>query len=221
MKRVFFSIFAVLGLAASVSAEQVYFRGTATTTSIQDPAGLFNNRLWTLLVTYTPSVSGPATITAANLFFYSNDATDHKNESFSLIPATNVAQGNVIEVQQNAGPNNDGLILGTDFGPSELGRGTIFAYYDNLTVVGSVDVPNTNGTADNIRQLAAIGNTVSGSFRLSPRPSTGSGTLQITLNGFAAVPEPSTFALLGGLGLVVGRRIWKRRSAKTQNAATV
>jgi len=221
MKRVFFSIFAVLGLAASVSAEQVYFRGTATTTSTQDPAGVYNNRLWTLLVTYTPSVSGPATITAAHLFFYSNNATNHRNESFSLIPANNVAQGNVIEVQQNSGSNNDGLKLGTEFGSSELGRGTNSAYYDSFTVTGTVDVPNTNGTADNIRQLAAIGNSVSGVFRVSPRADGASGTTQINLNGFVAVPEPSTFALLGGLGLVVGRRIWKRRSAKTQNAATV
>lgn len=219
MKRVIFSVLAVLGLAASVSAEQVYFRGTATTFAAQDPAGLFNNRLWTLLLTYTPNNSGPATVTAASLFFYSNDATDHKNEAFSLIAASNVAQGNVIEVQQNAGSNNDGLKIGTEFGPSELGRGAISAYYDNLVITGGSDVSNTNGTVANIQQLAAIGNSVSGTFRLSPRPS-GTSSLQVNLTGFAAVPEPSTVALLSGVGLVIGRRVWKRRSAKKQNVAT-
>jgi len=220
MKRVIFSVLAVLGLAASVSAEQVYFRGTATTTSGQDPAGLFNNRLWTLLLTYTPNNSGPATVTAASLFFYSNDATNHKNETFSLIAASNVAQGNVIEVQQKTGANNDALQIGTEFGASELGRGATFAYYDNLVVTGTSDVSSTNGTAANIQQLAALGNSLSGTFRLSPRPSTGSGSLQVNLTGFAAVPEPSTVALLSGLGLVIGRRVWKRRSAKKQNVAT-
>ncbi len=219
MKRVIFSVLAVLGLAASVSAEQVYFRGTATTTAAQDPAGLFNNRLWTLLLTYTPNSSGPATLTAASLFFYSNNATDHKNEAFSLIAASNVSQGNVIEVQQNSGSNNDGLKIGTEFGPSELGRGANSAYYDNLVITGTSDVSNTNGTVANIQQLAALGNSVSGTFRLDPRPS-GSGTLQVNLTGFVAVPEPSTVALLSGVGLVIGRRVWKRRSAKKQNVAT-
>ena len=49
-------------------------------------------------------------------------------------------------------------------------------------------------------------------------PGTAGGSLQVDLTGFVAVPEPGSIALLSGLGLVVGRRLLKRR-AKKQEAA--
>jgi hypothetical protein len=204
----------VMGMTASASAEQIYFRGTASASGTGSQ--LFNGRLWTMLVTYTPAASGPATITAATLFWYSNDATDHKNESFNLIAPANVA-GNQIDVNQNAGANNDSLTFQTEFGPSELGRGTTSAFMDNLVVTGQTDVANTNGTLANITALGKVGNSVAGTFRIAPRPG-GSGSLQVNLTGFTAVPEPGSIALLSGLGLVVGRRLLKRR-AKKQEAA--
>jgi hypothetical protein len=215
MKRMLLVLAVVMGMTASVSAEQIYFRGTAAATGIGSE--FYNGRAWTMLVTYTPAVFGPAAVTAATLFFYSNDATDHKNESFNLIPAGANVAANEIGVTQNAGANNDSLTIQMEFGPSELGRGTASAFMDNLVVTGQTDVGNTNGTVANITALGAIGNSVAGTFRVSPRPG-GPGSLQVNLTGFSAVPEPGSIALLSGLGLVVGRRLLKRR-AKKQEAA--
>ena len=215
MKRMLLVLAVVMGMTASVSAEQIYFRGTASASGTGSQ--FYNGRLWTMLVTYTPAVSGPATVTAATLFWYSNDATDHRNESFNLVAPANVAN-NEIAVNQNAGSNNDGLTIQTEFGPSELGRGTTAAFMDNLVVTGQKDVANTNGTVANITALGAIGNSVAGTFRVAPRPGTAGGSLQVNLTGFVAVPEPGSIALLSGLGLVVGRRLLKRR-AKKQEAA--
>lgn len=214
MKRMLLVLAVVMGMTASVSAEQIYFRGTASASGTGSQ--FYNGRAWTMLVTYTPAASGPAAVTAATLFFYSNDATDHKNESFNLISPANVA-ANEIAVNQNVGANNDSLIIQTEFGPSELGRGTTKAFMDNLVVTGQTDVGNTNGTVANITALGAIGNSVAGTFRVAPRPG-GTGSLQVNLTGFSAVPEPGSIALLSGLGLVVGRRLLKRR-AKKQEAA--
>lgn len=216
MKRMLLVLAVVMGMTASASAEQIYFRGTASAAGTGSQ--FFNGRLWTMLVTYTPApASGPATITAATLFWYSNDATDHKNESFNLIAPNNVA-GNQIDVNQNAGANNDALTFQTEFGPSELGRGATFAFMDNLVVTGQTDVPTSEASLANITALGKVGNSVAGTFRVSPRPGTASGSLQVNLNGFTAVPEPGSIALLSGLGLVVGRRLLKRR-AKKQEAA--
>ena len=213
MKRMLLVLAVVMGMTASASAEQIYFRGTASATGTN--SNLFNGRLWTLLVTYTPAVSGPASITAASLFFYSNDATNHKNETFNLIAPSTVS--NSIVVTQTGGTNNDTLTLDPEFGPSELGRGTQAAYITNLVVTGTTDVSNTNGTAANIAALSAFGNTVGGTLQVFPSLS-GGFTTNITLNGNVAVPEPGSIALLSGLGLVVGRRLLKRR-AKKQEAA--
>jgi len=216
MKKLLLVLAVVMGMTASVSAEQIYFRGTASATGTN--SNLFNGRLWTMLVTYTPAVSGPASITAASLFFYSNDATNHKNETFNLIPPVNT--NNTIVVTQTAGANNDTLTLDPEFGPSELGRGTSGALITNLVVTGTKDVSNTNGTAANIAALGAIGNTVAGTFQILPNLANPTSLLptSITLNGNVAVPEPGSIALLSGLGLVVGRRLLKRR-AKKQEAA--
>ncbi|MFN9079277.1 MAG: PEP-CTERM sorting domain-containing protein, partial [Planctomyces sp.] len=58
----------------------------------------------------------------------------------------------------------------------------------------------------------ALGNTVSGPSSVTLFD-LGLGTVSITLNGSVPVPEPSSIGILAGLGLVVGRRVYKRARA--------
>jgi len=211
MKRMLLILAVVMGLTASVSAEQIYFRGTAASAN-----ALFSGRLWTMLLTYTPNASGPATFAAATLFFYSNNATNYRNESFNLIAATTEGLTNTITVVQNAGVNNDSLSISSELGPSDLGRGSTAAFINGFTVTGTTDVGNTNGTAANMKALGEIGNSVAGTLTLLPRLSGVSSVIIFT--GLVAVPKPGSIALLSGLGLVVGRRLLKRRAKKQETA---
>jgi len=85
-----------------------------------------------------------------------------------------------------------------------------------LNFTGGGQLPNTALTAANISQLLAAGTVYSGTI-------TGLNGLfapgAASFNGAIPVPEPGSIGLLTGLGMVAGRRIWRRRQQKKAEAA--
>ncbi|MFN5199111.1 MAG: hypothetical protein ACK5MS_17655, partial [Planctomyces sp.] len=81
-----------------------------------------------------------------------------------------------------------------------------------LTVQGKADVASAIASDANISLLAALGNSVSGPSSVTLFD-TVLGVVTVTLNGSVPVPEPSSLGILACLGLVVGRRVYKRARA--------
>jgi len=189
----------VISTAASSQAGVLGFTGT-TTSGSSTP---FASQAWALAVTYTQNLSGAtAAITAATLTI--------GTETFTLNTGFGTPQ---IAVTPVTGVNNDQMTLQGFFNnstPGGVGNGG-FSFL-NLTLAGTADIVGTAASDTNIQALGAkIGTPISGTFAF------GTG-LSATLNGSVPAPEPGSIALLSGLGLIVGRRMLKRRAAK-QNVA--
>jgi len=169
-------------------------------TTKADSTAPYNGKAWSLNLVYTPNLaSAAATITAATLTI----------DSVNFLLNTGGA-ADTVEVTPDTGPNDDRLFINADFLPSGS-LGTNVAVLINLVVQGTVDVSPAIASDANIGALSLAGNAVtSGTFVLNPSPSVGSTSL-INFTGTVQAPEPGSFALLAGLGLVAGRRFLKRR----------
>jgi hypothetical protein len=193
---------AVISTAASSQAavlSSLRFAGTTTAGSSAPLA----SKAWSLSLTYVPNPTGAAAaISAATLTI--------GTETFLLNSGFGTPQITVISA---TGANNDQLGILAYFSnssPGGVGNGGFAPL--TLTVAGTSDVAAALASNANIQQLGAQGYTpVSGSFAF------GTGLTAI-LNGAVPAPEPGSIALLSGLGLIVGRRMLKRRAAK-QNVA--
>jgi len=193
---------AVISTAASSQAGILKFGGT-TQSSAPTP---FNSKSWALALTYTANNGGAvATVTAASLTIGA--------ETF-LLKTSGAANAPTITVNSVTGANNDTLGIVLEFqGSTPGGYGSIISLLSPFTVNGTDDVASAIASDVNIQTLGAkIGNTFAGQFLpvLPGQP--------IALSGSVPAPEPGSIALLSGLGLIVGRRMLKRRSAK-QNVA--
>jgi len=200
MKRfVFVAILAILGSFTPESHGGVLT--LAGTTS--SPTGVFNALPWSLNIVYNANNVGAAAGIASGLF---------KIGTTSLVVNTATA-GDTATVSIDSGVNDDRLVIAFDFSSS----GTIFGgAVSGLTVEGKADVSSAIASDANIQLLAAMGNTVTGPNSVTLFDS-GLGVVTITLNGSVPVPEPSSVGLVACLGLVVARRIVKRRSSKSVN----
>lgn len=191
---------------AAVAASQSASAGTlrfAGTTAGSDP--VFGGKVWSLGLTYTPGAGPTATITAATLLI--------GTESFALKTSGIGDAADTITVAQIAGPNNDEMTIVADFLASAPGAyGSVIADLTGFKVKGKADISSAVADDPNLQLLGSNGNLVTaGSFRFYPNGS-GSGSADIvTLTGAVPAPEPGSFALLAGLGLVAGRRFLKRR----------
>jgi len=191
---------AVISTAASSQAGILKFGGT-TQSSAPTP---FNSKGWSLALTYTANNGGPtAAITAATLTIGA--------ETF-LLKTSGAANAPVLTVNAVAG--NDNLSIVAEFQASTPGGyGSTFSLLSPFTVNGTDDIGAAIASDVNVQTLGAkIGNTFTGQFLpvLPGQP--------IALSGSVPAPEPGSIALLSGLGLIVGRRMLKRRAAK-QNVA--
>jgi hypothetical protein len=190
---------AVISTATSSQAGVLGFTGTTTSGS----SAPLNSKAWSLALTYTENLSGSAAaITAATLTI--------GTETFLLNTGFGTPQ---IVVTPVTGANNDQLGITAFFSnstPGGVGNGG-FSFL-NLIVNGTADITGLAASDANIQALGAkIATPVTGGFAF------GTG-LNATLNGSVPAPEPGSIALLSGLGLIVGRRMLKRRAAK-QNVA--
>lgn len=188
----------VISTAASSQAGVLNFSGTAPGTA---PAP-FTSQPWALALTYTANNGGPvATITAATLTIGA--------ETF-LLKTVGAANAPAITVTSVAGANNDQLGIVAEFEASTPGNfGQTFTLLSPFTVFGTDDVGAAIASDANIQTLGAkIGNTFMGQFMPFPPGQA------FFLSGSVPAPEPGSIALLSGLGLIVGRRMLKRRAAK-------
>jgi len=199
MRKVIVTMIAALSLlnAASAEASAIWMAGTSSGT------GSLGN--WELRLNYggTP-VTPPGTyqvIQSASLYY--GGSVLSMNITDIATPATANSRINVVDGSPN--PALDRLrIFGGFLGGAAL----------DLFVQGDVNISPLTASDANIAALSKLGNAVTASF-------TDTSANSITFTGSVIAPEPGSVAILGGLGLVVGRRIWKRRSAKKQNVATV
>jgi hypothetical protein len=105
-------------------------------------------------------------------------------------------------------------------------RGTYVATTSGQPALAVIDLlfsrastsPSTLTLTDtNVATMLQAGTTYSGTFRRSSNTIDDLGTG--VLGGTIPVPEPGSIGLLAGLGMVCGRRIWRRRQQKKAAAA--
>lgn len=203
MKK-FFSALAVVGclLAThSANAGTIWFAGTVG-------GGAGGN--WFMKVQYTPNGSAAAATTLSGTLELSGNTLNFDTVSVGggtpVSPVLTISEGNPADqvsiVAGLTGTGGKSGILNSFYSPS--------TGFD----IGT----NPNATDANIQALTKVGTTVNGTV-LNISGLGGAGPFNtITLTGSVVAPEPGSIALLSGLGLVVGRRLLKRR-AKKQEAA--
>jgi len=193
-------IAAMVLACGSVSANPLYFAGQAKTANIS-PA-VFGSFIFSN-VGYTPSATANAVLNSASLALSMNgystvSFTDLKGGLPASKNRVRIASANTLTINANW-VGDTGNAIGTS--STEL----------VLTVVSSKTVGSLVASQANVNFL--IANAVSTIATLSIN---GQGSLPDTdydLTGFSAVPEPSTWCVLAGVGAVVGRRCLKRRRA--------
>jgi len=195
MRKVIVTMIAAFSLlsAASAEASAIWMAGTSS------GAGSLGN--WEMRLNYgNPPVNPPGTyqvLQSATLYY--GGSVLSMNITNTATPATANSRINVLDGSPN--PALDRLRI---FGGFLTGEAV------DLFVQGDVNISPLTATDANIAALSKLGNAVSGNF-------TDLSANSITFTGSVIAPEPGSVAILTGLGLVVGRRIWKRRSAKKQN----
>lgn len=187
---------AIISTAASSQAGILKFSGTTLSTAPTP----FNSKGWALALTYTANNGGPtAAITAATLTIGA--------ETF-VLKTVGAANAPVVTVNSVVGVDN--LSIVAEFQASTPGGyGATFSLLSPFTVNGTDDVGAAIASDVNVQTLGAkIGNGFSGQFLpvLPGQP--------VLFSGTVPAPEPGSIALLSGLGLIVGRRMLKRRAAK-------
>lgn len=200
MRRSLLMIAAMVLACGSVSANPLYFAGQAKTANIS-PA-VFGSFIFSN-VGYTPSATANAVLNSASLALSMNgystvSFTDLKGGLPASKNRVRIASANTLTINANW-VGDTGNAIGTS--STEL----------VLTVVSSKTVGSLVASQANVNFL--IANAVSTIATLSIN---GQGSLPDTdydLTGFSAVPEPSTWCVLAGVGAVVGRRCLKRRRA--------
>jgi hypothetical protein len=206
---------ALLANTAPASAERVEFAGTLDASA----AAVFGGTNVYLLANFTPGVGTSATVVAGNVWAISTLVVGTK--TFNLAPSGTFNKITVKDGATRPGGNSNEDYLSLGFRADTVGgqfpddaiNGDINLL--QLEVLGKTNVPLV-ASAANIYSLAAYGNTVQGTFTLASVSGNPGGTFTFT---GTVVPEPSSIALLSGLGLVVAGRVWKRRAARKQSAA--
>jgi len=204
MKRVV-SVFAIGVLLFAARAAEAGALWAAGTTG-----GGISNGTWLLKVNFADNNSGNTTVPSGTMTIVNNTSgqTYVANLQTTTVGASTI---NALLTVNEGGASNDFVTL-----LSGLGSGALL---NSFSVASTVNLGvNPNATNANVQALARLGASVTGN--IFDTGTFGTAFTNITLTGSVIAPEPSTVALLSGLGLVIGRRVWKRRSAKKQNVAT-
>ncbi len=205
---------ALLLLASPATAEVVQFVGT-TSGGVGTQGSLLTGQNFTLELSYTPnSGSATADIVGGSLVIGS--------QTFNWLAAGNRSMTVVDGATQSWNDaNQDGVKIDQFFSLGGLPNDPntvlpINAIRLDATVRGNTSVSLT-ASAANLSALLQHPNSFSGLFRVYDLAGN-----SVQLNGVVAAPEPGSIALLSGLALVSGRRMWRRRQQKkaaAENAA--
>lgn len=201
MKRLFSALAVVGCLLAShaANAGEIWFAGTSS-------LGASGN--WFMKVNYTPNAGGPAaTALSGTLTLGSNTLN---LVSLTVGPTTT---NPILSIEEGSPNDRVSIISGLT---NASASGVLSSFYSPGT--STLDLgSNPNATDSNIMALTKLGTAVSGTV-LNVGGLGGPLFGNITLSGFVVAPEPGSIALLSGLGLVVGRRLLKRRAKKQETA---
>ncbi|MFM7164588.1 MAG: PEP-CTERM sorting domain-containing protein [Planctomycetaceae bacterium] len=195
-----------MAVCGVVNANPLYFQGSALTANLPTAVGgsfVLSN------LAYTASAGQNAAVNSA-VFALSMAGAPTAN--FTDIKGGLGASKNRLRVQNlntllvNVNWSGDvGATIGTS--TSEL----------NLTIVSTKNIASNVASQANIDFLIANANSITGAFFANGQGSLPDTDFELvgTLN---AVPEPSTWGLLAGIGMVVGRRYLRRRNTADSKA---
>jgi len=200
MKRLF-SALAVVGCLLATQAANagvVWFAGTAT--------GAYSGN-WFMKIDYTPNAGGSVASALSGTL-----EIDGGVLNFTSLTVGSTTVNPNLSIQEQTPLDRVSIISGlVGVGKS----GLLNSFFSPGT---GIDIGvDPNATDANVRALTQLGTSVTGTvLNVGGIGADPFGT--ITLSGSVVAPEPGSIALLSGLGLVVGRRLLKRR-AKKQEAA--
>jgi hypothetical protein len=187
---------ALLLLASPATAETVTFIGT-TSGGIGN-AAVLSGQAFSLTLSYTPNgASTFADVTGGSLTI-GTDTFSFLNSGTRRMTIVEGGATDNVQTQARFGlgslPNDPNSV----FNAAEI---------DGL-VSGNANVPLL-ASAANLSALLQYPNAYNGTFTLY-----GDAAHSVSLSGMVAAPEPGSVALLSGLALVSGRRMWRRRQQK-------
>lgn len=191
----------VLAVCGVVNANPLFFTGTATTANLPTPVGgsfVLSN------LAYTASAGQNAVVNSAA---FALSMIGSPAASFVDIKGGLGSSKNRLRVQ-----NLNTLLVNVNWtGNSTNAFGTATSEL-TLTINSTKTVSANVASQANIDFLIANANSITGTFDVS-----GQGTLPDSSFDLAgtlnSVPEPSTWGLLAGIGMVAGRRYLRRRQA--------
>ena len=197
---------AAMAVCGVVNANPLYFTGTAVTGNLPTP---INGSFVLSNLAYTASAGQNAVVNSAA---FALSMTGSPLASFTDIKGGLGASKNRVRVQ-----NLNTLLINVNWtGDSTNTFGTATSELA-LTINSTQTVAANVASQANIDFLIANANSITGTFDVAGQGTLPDSTFDLagTLN---AVPEPSTWGLLAGIGMVVGRRYLRRRQVAQANA---
>ena len=191
---------AAMAVCGVVNANPLYFIGAAVTGNLPTP---INGNFVLSNLGYTASAGPNAVVNSAA---FSLSMTGSPAASFVDIKGGLGASKNRIRVQ-----NLNTVLVNVNWTGDSTGTLGTATSELSLTINSTQSVAANEASQANIDFLIANANSITGTFDVS-----GQGTLPDSAYDLAgtlnAVPEPSTWGLLAGIGMVAGRRYLRRRN---------
>jgi len=194
------AVMVAMAVCGVVNANPLYFQGSATTANL--PTAVSGSFVLSNLA-YTASTGAIAAVNSAS---FALSMAGSSTANFTDIKGGLGASKNRLRVQ-----NLNTLLVNVHWaGDTNNSIGTATSELD-LTIVSTKNVAANVASQANIDFLIANANSITGNFFANGQGSLPDTDFELvgTLN---AVPEPSTWGLLAGIGMVVGRRYLRRRN---------
>jgi hypothetical protein len=202
-------VLAVAATAVTGQAAVLNFAGSATGGSlspVQAAGFLAGATAFELSVTYDESATNSANVTASELKIKLAGGGE-RIFTGGTSGTLNILSGNK-DLKVTVNYFNFGAAAG------EPVNGNLDITFTKLTALGSGSVTAANVSQIFVPLTTYQGNIYNGLILGSPNLN-GSANLA----GFIPVPEPGSVGLLAGLGMVAGRKVWRRRQQKKAESA--
>ena len=192
---------AAMAVCGVVNANPLYFTGSAVTGNLPTPV---NGSFVLSNLAYTASAGQNAVVNSAA---FALSMTGSPAASFVDIKGGLGSSKNRIRIQ-----NLNTLLVNVNWTGNSTGTFGLATSELALTINSTKTVAANVASQANINFLIANANSITGTFDVSGQGTLPDSTFDLagTLN---SVPEPSTWGLLAGIGMVAGRRYLRRRQA--------